>query len=57
MDYKYVFLEMECCVFSKLKIRKRSLASLYSREADGSAMCDFRTVVFASKRESAYTDP
>lgn len=48
-------------MFSKLKIRKSSLASLYSHEADGAAMRDLRMVVkgkiFASKRESAYTDP
>jgi hypothetical protein len=57
------FSEMEHCMVSKLKIRKKSSsASLYSScEAEGPAVRDFRVVVkrnvFASKRESAYTDP
>lgn len=39
------FSEMEHCMFSKLKICKRSSASLYSCEPEGSAEQNFRVVV------------
>lgn len=54
------FSEMEHCMFSKLKICKRSSASLYSCEPEGSAEQNFRVVVKGKslllKEKSAYTD-
>lgn len=61
MDYKYIFFRDGMLRVLKTKDKEKVLGFPVLCEADGSAMRDFRAVVkrkvFASRRESAYTDP